>query len=205
MRPVLLAGLSVLAFAPAASAAKLCRQVHPKRDLAPARTVKLFERPSGDMIALSGCVMPRGKVRNVSYSYPYEGNSQQYTILQVATAIVLFRQDARNDIPESFSTTYVTDLRTGRRYSLASESYTEDHPDGEPQNKSAVRSFVTRDGRAVAAVRVGAALRIIAYSSRGARTVLDEGTPQDIPARSLALHGTTASWTHAGELRSAEL
>jgi hypothetical protein len=205
MRPVLLAVVSLLVLAPGASAAKVCRQVHPERDLAPARAVKLFERQWGDETALSGCVMPRGKVRNVSYFYPYEGSSQQFTVQQVAGATVLYREDARNDIPESSSTTYVYDLRTGHRYAIAEEAYTEDHPDGEPGNSRAVRAIVTARGEAVAAVRAGAALRIVGFSARGARRVLDEGTPRDIPARALTLRGTVASWTHGAEYLSAEL
>jgi hypothetical protein len=46
---------------------------------------------------------------------------------------------------------------------------------------------------------------IVSFASDGTPRVLDAGAPADLAPASLALTGNIASWTHAGELRSAGL
>jgi len=48
-------------------------------------------------------------------------------------------------------------------------------------------------------------VRIVAFSSRGVQRQLDAAAPSSLSPGSLRLSGRTASWTHDGQVRTAQL
>ena len=203
----LAAGLpaAVPSAADAARKKRTCRSLK-GRDLAPARNVKLVRRRNADSgTNLYGCVLPRGRVRLLASSADYYTSSESYTVRQVAEAIVLLDTESGSQYGGG-SGTSVTDIRSGRSYGIASQcSMIGGSPCGGPPGSTAPRAFVNGRGQAAAAIVTANGVTIAGFSPRGAKTDFDSGSPQAIPPSSLRLTGSTASWTHSGEPRSAQL
>ena len=182
------------------------------KDLAPAKTVKLVQRPNADDgTDLLGCVLPRGPVFSVASSADEFTTTYDYAIRQVAGRIVLVTSSYNSQYAFSDST-YVVDLRSGRTYRVAAQCFEiGGFPcGGEPTTAPAV--FVTKLGRAVAAIvsvpagpTAPRAVTIATFDPKGKRRDLDAGLESDVPPASLGLTGTFASWTHAGQPRSADI
>ena len=175
------------------------------RDRAPARLVKLATRRNqDDGTDLLGCVLPRGRVYTVASSAQGDTFGRSYRLRQVANAIVLMSISSGNQY-QSSQRTFVQNLRGGRAYTIAFTcSVMFESCEG---NTSAAAAFVNSRGQAVAAVVPEAAntLEIAAFSPLGTRQQLDSGPPGQLPASSLRLAGSVATWTHAGQARSAQL
>jgi hypothetical protein len=181
-------------------------------DLAPAPSVKLVRRAnSEDGTDLVGCALPGGRVRKIASSADYYTTTYAYAIRQVAGVFVLTSSSYNSQYAFSESVG-VTDIRNGRSYSVASQCFeiTGSPCSGEPTAAPFV--FVTKLGRAVAAIVASPAgpmgpstATIAAFDSAGKRRDLDGGPLAEIPVASLALNGVVASWTHAGQPRGADI
>ena len=118
---------------------------------------------------------------------------------------------------QSYGFTKIADAASGRGFSIYSYSgYSNSvppprRPDSPPITLSAY--FLTSDGRVVAAFTDYAdqaetqatQVRIVAFSSRGVQRQLDAAAPSSLSPGSLRLSGRTASWTHDGQVRTAQL
>jgi hypothetical protein len=177
-------------------------------DLAPARYIKLVERRNADDgTDLLGCGLPRGPVRTIASSADFFTTVSSYAIRQVAGRIVLIAAGGGNQYMSGTSLT-VHDIRSGRSYSIAyscGETGGGDCASG-GSSESPV-AYVTGAGRAVAFVfRYGTATTsVTAFNTLGTPRVLDSGPTADFMAPSLSLAGNVATWSHAGEIRSASI
>jgi hypothetical protein len=184
------------------------------KDRAPAASVKLVKRHNGDNgTDLVGCVLPAGHLHTIASSEHYDTADFSYAIVRVVGRIALVYSSGGNQYAYNTSTV-VWNLGTGRSYTIArlcSETGGMDCVMG--GSTSASTSFVTSTGRAVAAVipapgaqpSATALVTIASFDPSGVRKDLDSGSQADVPAQSLALDGTIASWTHGGVARSADL
>jgi hypothetical protein len=181
-------------------------------DLAPAKSVKLVQRRNADDGKdLVGCALPSGRVRTIVSSADYYTTTYSYDIRQVAGPFVLVTSTYSSQYAYSESTG-VADVRNGRSYSVASQCFeiTGSPCGGEPTTTPAV--FLTKLGRAVAAIAswpggpmAPRAVTIATFGPRGTRLDLDTGSEADVPPASLSLAGLRATWTHAGQSRSADI
>jgi hypothetical protein len=181
-------------------------------DLAPARSVKLVRRANhDDGTDLVGCALPRGRVRTIVSSADYYTTTYTYAIRQVAGVFVLVSSSYNSQYAFSESVG-VVDIRNGRSYGVASQCFeiTGSPCGGEPTAAPAV--FITKLGRAVAAIvsspggpMAPSTATIATFDPTGKRRDLDSGPLAEIPVASLALAGTLATWTHAGQPRSADI
>jgi hypothetical protein len=176
------------------------------KDLAPAPKVKLVRRRNDESgTDLRGCVLPRGRVRLVAASADHYTSFDEYQVLQVAGAVVLIGT-TYGDQYVGVRSTSVFDIRSGRDYGIANHCSRMGVDCGLPSTTAAA-AFVNRRAQAAAAVVswAGDTTTIAGFSSRGERTDFDSGPSADIPAASLELHGSTVSWTHSGEQRTATI
>jgi hypothetical protein len=209
---------------PAASSASsrglsACQKLRGK-DRDPVRGAKLVRRRNRDHgYDLLGCVLPRGRVRLVASTERFDTTSSGAKVLQTVGPIVLLRLSSGDQYFESVSMR-VSDLRSGRHYTVASFC-TELAPGAcrTSDATTALVAFADAHGRAVteiATIPDGSApsttfptpeaiVTIAAFSSRGVRHDLDAGPYAQLPKRSLKLHGSRATWTHAGVRKSARL
>jgi len=210
---ILAAGALTLPSVAAAAKQSPCQRLK-GRDLAPARSVKLVERPHPEYGAdLVGCVLPRGPVRKLAanrYGENDDGKthfSLDYAIEQVSGRIVVLRVSDFDSYGGTV-TTEVRDLRGGGGYTVASTCmptfYTGPCEDDTP-HLTALR--VSLAGRAVAILTGGPTGETLvrAFDTLGRGRTLDGGPGADIPAASLQLAGNVISWTNAGVARSASL
>jgi hypothetical protein len=206
---------AVLAAAAVAAALPMTASARPStcqrlkgRDLAPARSVKLVRHRNDEAgTDLLGCVLPRGRVRTVAYSSDEETTTEGYRIRQVAGAIVLLAStyDSQYGSGRSLS---VYNIATGRAYVIANVcSGLGDPSCGDPLKAGAAAAFINKRGQAGAALvpTGGDPVTIVGFSSRGQRRDLDSGPAAELPAASLQLKGSTVSWTHSGQARTATL
>jgi hypothetical protein len=183
-----------------------CQRLHGK-DLAPAPKVKLVRRRNDDEgTDLRGCVLPRGRVRLLASSSNLETTFDGYRIRQVAGRVVLLatRSDSQY---ASARRLFVFDIRSGREYSVARFCSRVGGGSCDGPNSTAAAAFVNRRGQAAAAVIASGtdSTTIVGFSSRGERSQLDSGPSVELPPASLKLNGSTVSWTHSGEARTATL
>lgn len=206
---------------PAQSATRSACQRLPGVDRAPDSNVKLVKRPTSarrlanDSRAskLVGCVLPRGPVRTLAVRKGVENGLAQefgFAIRQVAGNTVLLDRHGTEGGYGSDLRTMVFDLASGRSYTIAHSCAAKDIS-CTPDYDYARRVIVRRDGRAVAALEhwqagVSAPTMLIAtFASDGKARLLDAGPPAELPGDSLTLTGNVASWSHAGQPRSADI
>jgi hypothetical protein len=118
---------------------------------------------------------------------------------------------------ESYGFTKIADAASGRGFSIYNyHGYSTNIPPPRPPDTPPITLstyFLTSDGRVVAAFTDYAdqtktqatQVRIVAFSSRGVQRQLDAAAPPSISPNSLRLSGRTASWTHDGQVRTAQL
>jgi hypothetical protein len=192
---------------PAAGAAKrsACQRLR-GHDLAPAHSVKLVEHGNADDDTdLVGCVLPRGRVRTIASGADLDTVGAGYTIRQVAGRIVLVSSSFGNQYA-STTDTRVWDLRGGHSYRIAATCVMTDGSECGPSQTIAPAAFVTPGGYAVAAVQgLTSPVTVEAFRRDGRARLVDAGTVDEIPTASLALQGNFATWTHAGQLRRADV
>jgi hypothetical protein len=208
---------------PAASSASsprlsACQKLHGK-DRDPVRSAKLVRRRNRDHgYDLLGCVLPRGHVRLIASTERFDTTGSSARVLETVGPIVVLRLSSGDQYFETVSTR-VTDLRSGRHYTVA--SFCDELAPGACKTSDATTALVALadgHGRAVAEIATipdgsassafpapEAIVTIASFSSRGVRRDLDTGPYAQLPKRSLKLHGSTATWTHAGARRSAGL
>jgi hypothetical protein len=176
------------------------------RDLAPATSVKLVERPNGDDgHDLVGCVLPRGPLRRIASSADFYTTVETYSINQVAGRVVLVETSSSSQYAYSRSLT-VHHLHTGRAYGIAGTCSMIGGDDCSSRGSAvAPVAFVTAKGRALALVVRAGVATVTAFNTLGTARALDSGPPAAIPSASLLLTGNLASWTNAGVARSASI
>jgi len=190
----------------AVSGESRCRRLR-GRDLAPSRNVKLVRRRNADDgTDLLGCVLPRGRVRKLASSADLETTVEGYSVRQVAGAIVLLATTHDSQYV-SATTISVTSIRTGRAYVIARSCARLAEGPCDGRNTTAAAALVNSRGQAAAAITTeGTDMTTIAgFSSKGRRRDLDSGPVTALPAASLRLRGSRASWTHSGQTRTATL
>ena len=118
---------------------------------------------------------------------------------------------------QSYGFTKIADAASGRGFQIFSyNGYSTMVPSPQPPSSPPIRLnayFFTSDGRVVAAftdfadaaMSQATQVRVVAFSARGVRRQLDSAAPQSLPASSLHLNGSIASWTHDGQTRTAQL
>lgn len=118
---------------------------------------------------------------------------------------------------QSYGFTKIADAASGRGFQIFSyNAYSTMVPPPRPPSSPPIRLnayFFTSDGRVVAAftdfadeaMSQATQVRIVTFSARGVRRQLDSAAPQSLPASSLRLNGSIASWTHDGRTRTAKL
>lgn len=185
-----------------------CQKLTGKEDLAPAKRVKLFERKSAHATTLTGCVLPAGHIVLLASRYHEDGGqSGDYALRLVKGHQVVFT--FVYDTPTShLHSTEVVDLKKPRRYTIASRCHeTESGNCSDRPDETALRVRINTSGQAAAIVasETSDLVRVIGYSPRGTRRVLDTGTRKQIPPESLKVEGHTASWTNNGAHKSARL
>jgi hypothetical protein len=184
-----------------------CRRLKAKKDLAPAKKVKLVKRKNADGgTDLVGCVLPRGKVRLIDSSADGDTSTSDYDLRQVAGAVLLIDSSSSSQYGGGAGT-YVYDVRTGNAYSIASTCYELlfGYCDRNRPNTSAKSAFVNPLGQAAGVIGSGDTVSVAGFTSKGIRMDLDSGPPDQIPASSLTLSGSTVGWIHSGQQKSAQL
>jgi hypothetical protein len=130
--------------------------------------------------------------------------SSDYTLLQVAREKVLVSISG-GDQYGGGTATFVQDLRTDAVYTIVKTCYEIltgfcAAPGGGPAVAAAA---INQIGQAAVLLRSSDdTTSAVSFSTHGARTDLDSG---DIDTKSLRLRGSTMSWTHGGEPRSATI
>lgn len=167
-------------------------------DLAPAKDVVLVDRVVGKsggepVREVVGCVKPAGPRRVVVM-----GPESSFGLGEVVGSWVLVGQGASYQSGSSGSTDLV-DLRSGRRYTVYSYTCMGSCDGGPP-----ILLFNNR-GQAATAFEAQGQTAVTAFTSTGARQSLDRGPSAELPASSLRLTGSTASWTRNGEVRTFEI
>lgn len=205
---------------PAHSAQRSQCQRLPGVDRAPDRHVKVVKRLRAERLRdgsrgsdLVGCVLPRGRVYTIATRKGVQEDFAQefeYTVRQVAGRIVLVDQRGSEAGYQSDIRTIVWDVRSGRSYIVARRCDTK-YGFCAAENYVARKAIITRDGRTVAALELWRegnpvpTVVIASFAADGTPRVLDAGSPADLPYASLSLTGSVASWTHAGDVRSADI
>lgn len=196
--------IALLGAAPAAGAAAKgsCKALH-GRDLAPARAVKLVRRGNDSAgTDLLGCVLPRGRVRRIESSDDSFTYSAWYRLRQVAGPIVLTESGSGNQYGSSHRVG-VTDLRTGRRYTIMSGGARIENPGPAPPLPAPV--FVNARGGAIAVFRDPQTIVITGFSPAGRRRILASVPAAHIDPGTVRLAGRTVSWVQQGRPATATL
>jgi hypothetical protein len=200
--PALLA-VVLVAPGPAQAARSKCQRLN-GTDLAPAKTVKLVVRANADDgTDLVGCVLPRGKLVEAASSEDLFTTQYGYALRQVAGRIVLVSSTYSSQYAYSEGTR-VVDLRSGRAYSIAylCQQITGDNCGEETVAPAA---FVTKLGRAVAAISGPGGMTVATFDPLGRRRDLDTAAVAELAPESLRLAGVNAYWTHGGQPRVADI
>jgi hypothetical protein len=168
-------------------------------DLAPAPSVKLYRRDG----SLTGCVLPRGPIRSVASSEDDEAALQHFHRRDVLGAFVLFDLNL-NVQYVSGGWTAVYNLRTGQQYFVARDLR---GPGADRSDHfTAPAAFVDAHGRAIAALvstKDATGVTVLRFDVAGAPEILDQGSVQELPPKTLSRTGATVSWRHSGVLYSA--
>lgn len=171
---------------------------------------------------LLACARPRGTVRKIGTTFneyattgSIKGQSavgSGFTSLGTTTGTFIVTRLREADLAGNFAETYrVVDVATGRRYSYFHELQTEEGSLSEPAPPVTVRLDATgrlaavlssRKDEGYSAPPVGRT-QVVAFTSTGARTVLDEAPLADIPSASLKLADGVVGWINAGQAKSA--
>ena len=173
-------------------------------DLAPAKDVVLVRRSARDDEGepgseLVGCVTPAGPQRVVGSAVPF-GLGEASVSASVAGTWVLVSESSSNQYGADGSTGLV-DLRSGRSYGVYGYRC-ELGSCGVPR-LAAVR--LNARGQSATALELEGKTTLKAYTSTGDERALDSGASAELPASSLQLMGSTASWTRNGEPRTFEI
>jgi hypothetical protein len=200
--------LALLA-ASAADAARRPRCNLAGPNLAHSRTIKVVKRTTESDVRLLGCVRPNGRIRTLAQGESSFTTESGVELRSVAGTWVVIGAGTSNQYGGGSSVRTV-DVRTGRAYGVATESYTIGSP---TQGKSAPAVFVNGRGFTSAVlddlVPAGGTASAISrravalFSPSGTTRELDSGPPGELDPRSLILDTRTVLWTRAGLVRYA--
>src|SRR3954447_6094089 len=122
MTRTVLASVALLLLAAPAAEARRCSQLR-GRDLAPAKAVRLVQRPNAEQgNDLLGCALPHGRVRRLASSADHDTNVESFRIRQVAGEKLLLDTSERSQYGDQHSTG-VIDIRSGRAYTIVFDCY----------------------------------------------------------------------------------
>jgi hypothetical protein len=183
-----------------------CQRLNAEHDLAPAKNVKLVKRKNLDGgTNLRGCVLPDGKIRTVARSAHVGTTDDSYALRQVVGHQVLIHGSSSSQYGGG-DATYVFNIATGKSYDVAKTCYPTTSS-CRPGTKARA-AFINGAGQAAAIVSPKGkphVVRVLGFSSKGTKTLLDKGTSDEIPPSSLSLHRHVVSWTHSGHEKTATL
>ena len=174
-----------------------------------------------------GCALPGGRVRELGSSgttYFYErgrrgrvrragvqGTSRMAFSQPAGTYVLSRNEDSIAGGPSAgtYQSGLVQNLETGKRYPYW-DSDASTNPNAEFVGEPPARVILSEEGRLAAIFDddINAVRSVRGFSATGSQKVLDTVPFErrgDIPLDTLALEGTTVSWTNAGERKSAEL
>jgi hypothetical protein len=180
-------------------------------NVAHSKTIKVVKRTNEDTetVKLLGCVKPNGRTRTLAEGVASFTTETSLSLGGVAGTWVAIRSSMSNQYGGGTSLRTV-DVRTGRSYPVATESYML----GGPYQGQAVPAIaVTSRGFTAAMVDdlasaggtavVVAKRRVLLFDSRGNVRELDSGPPGELDPRSLILDTHTVLWSHGGLTRYA--
>lgn len=204
VRRAMLAALVAAILLPATGAAaapKRCDRTH-GTELAHSAVVKVYRVKSAGSYRFYGCARPRGPV--VALTQPFKGRAVK--LVAAKGAYVAFtRTIAGRD------TIAVVDARTGKkRHGLYPPEGIEFDVDPSTPQIGAAR-VNARGELVVAYVGLGdgastdSTVHVYAFDLDDHEQLLDSGTSSKLSATSITLSGKTASWTHGGVRRSAQI
>ena len=169
-------------------------------DLAPARSVKLVDRGG----LLRSCSFPKGRVRLLESGINGDEISEVHYVRQVAGAFAVVT-NVHYDKYATAEGTYVVNLRTGKKRTLASTQQDAGFSPLAPDTRVA-SAFVTAGGRAAAAVLApGDLVRVVALGTSGDLRTIAEAPRGELATESLSLSGSTIGWTQGRLPRTARL
>ena len=201
--------LAVLAAPSAAAPRPRCRLAG--TNVAHSKTIKVVQRTNEDTetIRLLGCVRPNGRTRTLAEGVASFTTETSLSLAGVAGTWVGIRSSTSNQYGGGTSLRTV-DVRTGRGYAVATESYMIGGP---YQGQSVVANAVNSRGITAAIVDdlaggggtavVVTKRRVVLFDSRGNLRELDSGPPGELDSRSLILDTHTVLWAHGGLTRYA--
>ena len=201
--------LAVLAAPSAEAKAPRCRLAG--LNLAHSKTIKVVKRTNEDTetVRLLGCLRPNGRTRTLAEGVVSFTTETSLSVDGVAGTWVAIQSASSNQYGGSTSLRTV-DVRTGRSYAVATESYML----GGPYQGQAVQAIAV-NARGFTAAMVddlasggGTAVmvtrrRVALFDSRGNVRELDSGPPAELDPRSLILDTHTVLWSHGGLTRYA--
>lgn len=201
-RVAILAVLTISLAAPAAASSAPrsgCEKLKGS-DLAPARSVKLVDRGG----LLRSCSFPKGRVRLLESGLNGDEVSEVHYVRRVVGAFAV----VTNVYYDKYATaegTYVVNLRTGKKRTLASTQQ-DAMSAPQPPDTRVASAFVTAGGRAAAAVLApGDLVRVAALGAKGGLRILAEAPRSELATESLTLTGSTIGWTQSRLPRTARL
>ena len=211
VRRVALAACALAVLAAPAESAQRPRCNLAGRNLAHSRTIKVVTRTNEDTetIKLLGCVKPAGRVRTLAEGVQAFTTETALTLEGVAGTWVVIRSSSNNQYGGSTSLRAV-DVRTGKSYGVASESYMI----GGPYQGQALSAIAVNARGYTAAMRDdltpagGTAVtvskrHVVLFDPRGNARELDSGPPGEFDPGSLILDTHTVLWSHGGLTRYA--
>ncbi len=214
---LMLIGAILLFAVPATSAKKPHRRcVLPRgKTLVSNRLIKVVRVDNADfqVLSLYGCAYKRNKVRHLADENNGSDMPSSLVVRRNAGTWIIYEGRFVNQLG-SAGTTAAVDIASGHRFTI--QRYSTGGMQGSNPPPQLSPYFLTRDGRVVAAftdltvtgsppMSQPIQVRIVAFSSRGVSRQLDMGPPPSLPAGSLTLKGSVASWIHDGQTRSAQL
>jgi hypothetical protein len=179
-------------------------------NLAHSRTIMVVKRTNADTetVRLLGCVKPGGRVRTLAEGVEADTTRTALTLDGVDGTWVVIRSSTENQYGGDTSVK-TADVRTGRSYAVATESYML----GEPYRGEGVAALAV-NSRGFTAVMLNdlapssptetvTQRRVELFDSRGMARELDSGPPGDLDPASLILDVHTVLWSHGGLTRYA--
>jgi hypothetical protein len=179
-------------------------------NLAHSHKIKVVRRTNADAetVRLLGCVKPGGRVRTLAEGVQADTTRTALTLDRVDGTWVVIRSSTDNQYGGSASVT-TADVRTGRSYAVATESYMLGEPyRGEGAAALAVNSrgftaAMLNDLAPSSRVETVTQRRVELFDSHGMARELDSGPPGDLDPASLILDTHTVLWAHGGLTRYA--
>lgn len=210
-RRVALAACALAVLATPAEAAKPPRCHLAGLNVAHSKAIKVVRRTNDDTqtVKLLGCVRPEGRTRTLAEGVAAETTETALSLDGVAGTWVAIRSSESSQYGGSTSLR-TADVRTGRSYAVATESYTTGDASSHGKtvmafaiNSRGFTAAMLDDLPPVGTTQVVAQRRVVLFDSRGNVRELDSGPPGELTPASLILDTHTVLWSHGGLTRYA--